>query len=417
MSNTKPASPYSRYHPQSEACVQLHQRVMSRLPERKSSNRYDRETYETIAQNLVANAVYHYLLDPKGKVRIGRHTTYKRDRYLDPTEGTLRPFVLNQLHEAGVVKQRRGTMQKVQGELRGIQTTLRATPWLVDQIKDLDLTTRDFTLVHPELVLLRAREESEFAFRADVEVQKELLDYEDTPHTLLMRDTVRAINEWLDTLDIELVGKCRGVDVHWRKQRRFFTTLSLDDRKVDKGGRWFGGFWQAMSKAERFKHIRLDGEPIAELDFKTLYPNILRAFERLPVATQDVYSVPDVPRSHVKVLLNKYLFWQNPSAAIRWPKGWSVRGVSAFDLLHRLIDREPVLDKYFHTGIGYHLQFIESEIMAMLYQGMRFRGIPALGIHDAVLVPQSRTKAAREVMEMVYHNRLGQVPAITERTN
>ena len=40
--------------------------------------------------------------------------------------------------------------------------------------------------------------------------------------------------------------------------------------RFDLGGRLFGGWWQSLEKQRR-RSIRLDGEPIAELDFAAMF--------------------------------------------------------------------------------------------------------------------------------------------------
>src|SRR4029077_1075759 len=68
----------------------------------------------------------------------------------------------------------------------------------------------------------------------------------------------------------------------------------------------------------------------------------------------------------------------------RLPKGWGVgRTKQAILTIH------PALKGAWGRGLGYHLMFLESQILVDVLQDLTSRSIPALGLHDGLLVAMS----------------------------
>ncbi|TIU44812.1 MAG: hypothetical protein E5W30_19400, partial [Mesorhizobium sp.] len=61
----------------------------------------------------------------------------------------------------------------------------------------------------------------------------------------------------------------------------------------------------------------------------------------------------------------------------------------------------------FHCGIGHDAQFIESQIMVELLLIMKAKGIIALPIHDALMVPWSAAATAKDAMLSVFQRMTG----------
>ncbi len=66
--------------------------------------------------------------------------------------------------------------------------------------------------------------------------------------------------------------------------------------------------------------------------------------------------------------------------------------VSAIEAAH------PQIQDVFFRGIGHAVQFAESTILVEVLLELKARGIVALPIHDAVMVPRSRAEDTRTVM-------------------
>jgi len=84
-----------------------------------------------------------------------------------------------------------------------------------------------------------------------------------------------------------------------------------------------------------------------------------------------------------------------PAAAYeaRLPAGWTVRRTKDAILQHH-----PTLETVFGKGLGYRLMYQESEVLLAILDELRSRDIPALGLHDGLLVPQSRANEAEGLM-------------------
>ena len=81
------------------------------------------------------------------------------------------------------------------------------------------------------------------------------------------------------------------------------------------GGRWYGPPWQNLPKRVRAQ-LLIDGEAVAELDFRTCHPRLLCALAGMDLpfhdAGFDYYDLPGFDRSHVKRAFNVLI-----NAAIR----------------------------------------------------------------------------------------------------
>ena len=139
----------------------------------------------------------------------------------------------------------------------------------------------------------------------------------------------------------------------------------------------------------------------------------VRTVDGLAEATppeEDVYLLPGLEdyRSGVKKVMNAMLFATKPIT--RMPKG--VRKefsevVSVRQVMGKVIEAHPALEHHFFTGIGHHMQFIESQIMVDLLLEFRDKGIVALPVHDAVIVPGCSISEVKERMLSIFQEHTG----------
>jgi hypothetical protein len=100
------------------------------------------------------------------------------------------------------------------------------------------------------------------------------------------------------------------VDAHDRTMRRHFILTANDEApRFDRSGRLFGGFWMNL-KSSRRGSIRIEGEPVAVLDYASMFPRL--AFVSMGVAppATDLYAIEGLGghRKAVKLALNTLLF-------------------------------------------------------------------------------------------------------------
>ncbi len=62
---------------------------------------------------------------------------------------------------------------------------------------------------------------------------------------------------------------------------------------------------------------------------------------------------------------------------------------------------------YLYSGIGHECQFLESQILVEILRILFSMSVPALPIHDAVLVPASKAEFAKRVMLYTFQRKTG----------
>jgi hypothetical protein len=227
-----------------------------------------------------------------------------------------------------------------------------------------------------------------------------------TSEAAFYRAEMDAINGYLAAADIAYVGN-DPVDTSDRLMARYFNHPPHVQRpSLDLGGRIFGGFWQGLKRGAR-RHIRIDGEPIVELDYGQMFPRLGYAHvQASPPPDVDLYHLPHLAevgpehRGAVKKAFNALMFkaevmriWP-PEIAKELPSGCSVG-----KFRKALLARHPALSEILNTGIGYRLMNRESCIMCRVLMGCIALGITVLPIHDAVLCPASAVSTVKQIMD------------------
>jgi len=290
---------------------------------------------------------------------------------------------------------------------RGWQSTMRATPDLVDLVQDAlhsDVTVR----MPPESVILR-------------DADKHPIEYRETRETRRIRCQIEAQNEAIKGEDL---GGDNVLQINAPVRRIFNEKLSL-------GGRFYaeGGGWQTLTKVERLR-LRIGGEPVVEVDYSQFHPTLAYAQAGHPVP-REAYDVPGFDRELVKVafavMLNsssrngaRYTIAHKPGMVrmilgddipsdLRGEKMWhwaarldpgyaQTASRQAELLIDRLMQRHAPISGMFFIGIGLTFQRLDSDIAEAVMKEMRHRGIVVLPVHDSFLAPASKADVLEEVM-------------------
>jgi hypothetical protein len=277
----------------------------------------------------------------------------------------------------------------------------------------LPLASPDWRSVHriddPALIILKEGK--------DEDGQAAAINYRETSQTKLMAGQIKRINKFLRDANIEIInstgpslGKDGQIVVPYRRSlRRIF-----NNGKWQHGGRLAGGFWMSMERAERGR-IRIDGEPVADVDYGQLFPRLayIRAGAEQP--EDDIYNLTgdDSSRAGWKKLMNAMLFSDGPlknwpeETLEHFPKGTKLRKV--VDALRK---KHAPIAPLFGTGLGFQLMRIESDMLIPVTIHLFKEGITALPLHDAVLVAKSHAPAAMEAMQAEFQLRTGITRAI-----
>ncbi len=296
-------------------------------------------------------------------------------------------------------------------------------------LSDLETRWRDVTYegerVERELLVLRdAKVEQRFHLLRSPERRERApeINYVDDEQTEAWREQLRRINVALDAADISfdegngIINGCRvpsvGVAVHERTLHRVF-----NNGLWTNGGRLFGGFWQGLQRELR-SGIRIEGHPVASLDFSSMFLQLLYALKaKTPTPDGDLYegidpiegwpAAPeqrDAIRDVIKANTNAMMFRKSSRIGkphILLPNSALVlsKGVTGAVLEQRVKAKHPDVAKWIGAeGIGYELFFHESEIMIATVLRCLDRGVVVLPIHDGLLVAEPHREIAREAM-------------------
>jgi len=256
--------------------------------------------------------------------------------------------------------------------------------------------------------------------------EKKLIDYDDTATTILMRDNLKSIN---DLLAQNFIGLCVADKVYDQIVRRIYDipdsewdteclrTMDLTRNRVNRvfnngsfkqGGRFYSGWWQSIPKEYR-RYIRINNLGTVELDFPGLHINLLYALEEKPLPKEDPYLVEGLPkeaRTFLKVALNILInaeSWQKGIKALRdkFPRHKLPVQIRDFDyksIVDLFLAKHPPLEKYFGSGAGVHLQYLDSQIAEKAMLILAKKGIPALPMHDSFIVTRRHRQDLEKAM-------------------
>ena len=288
----------------------------------------------------------------------------------------------------------------------GQQTILKAGPKLLSRIKRFSITRDDLGHApEEEVLILRAPKRHS---NSNAEYQ----EYEDDEATLALRQQMTSINDWLDTADITCSHP--QVDPAHRRLRRIFNNSNFA-----KGGRLYGGFWQAMPSDERQELILIEGDWCVELDYGQMSLAILYGLTGAKPPEGDLYDlstqgIPTSYRKGIKTVIQALI--NSSKVPTKMPKG--VRKhlpshTNIRDILAAIESKHPTIYPQMTSGIGMQLFRKESDILVDVLITLRSEGIVALPVHDAVVVRDDISDKAKAVMKQVFREHTGITPDVT----
>jgi hypothetical protein len=376
------------------------------LPRRRGRKSQDLVRHEDLVSTVVANLAY-LIVSRHRPQRIAvplANAKAKLTRYDRPGFGLLSD-TLHNLHAAGFLDLKKPTEP-------GRVSTIAPTPWLRRIVRDAKITFGDFERVKGEEIIRLSR--SEWDYPAGKKL-RELIDYSDNAGTRRYRAEMRRVNVHLANADLGFVSDDGPpVDLAGRTLIRTFNLppwLPRDTIRFDLGGRLFGGWWENLKKPKR-RHIRVDGEHVADLDFKNLFVRLAyhHAGLDLPAPDDDLYAVPGFKRHRegVKKVLSAMLFAKKRLARLpRDTKGLFPPGTKAATVRAAILALHPALAGTFETAVGFALMFTESQMLVAILLRLNAAGITALPMHDGLMVPLSKADQAARVMGDVAQHHIG----------
>ena len=367
----------------------------------------DRRNFRLAVEALACNLLITAMVAPNATLSVprGHGAMWGKGRYHNPVYGQHFLAILDLLTKLKLVLR---VTKGFRFSQRSRQpTTIRSMPRLA---RHLPLGATEWNAFcreeDPEVILLKSA-------KGDGE-RAEPIEYRDTRNTKQWRRQMKAINRWLKAAPIAVVNDGRAVhldrdgqpvDPHRRMLVRIF-----NNKDWEQGGRLFGAHWLTMERADRFRLLRIAGEPVVNVDYMQLFPRLAYARAQAEQPEGDLYDVTGDGscRDGWKQLINALLFVRK--ALKQWPEdtrehfpdGTTVK--AAVEAIKR--KHAPIAD-WFERGIGFRLMRIESDMLVRIVTALFENGITALPLHDAVLVAQSHAETAREFMQAEFTFRTG----------
>lgn len=263
----------------------------------------------------------------------------------------------------------------------GWQSSLTATPETISRV--LEIVGNDLKPCQPrETIILRDKNKRPCDYRESVKIRR-------------MRLRLKEINE--ATRATLFTGVIPDAMV------RIFNV------SFDRGGRFYalGGSWQSMSKDLR-NQITINGEPVVEIDYKTLHPAIIYAQAGAPLP-DDCYAIGDWHRPLVKIafliLINAKGEHQARAAIARHdqmaaiaPPGSKQAYAVATELMAAIKSKHKGICNAFHSDKGAELMRLDSDLAETVMHAMLLAGIVVLPVHDSFLVQESQASFLEETM-------------------
>lgn len=397
----------------SSVIVSADAKLTSKTIRQRSPRTGVRESYQASIDSIVSNLAYVFVQrQASAPIAVSRRTSNKTEHtniYL-PTKTFI--GCLDLLETCGVLKQSVGSY-------RGQRTTITATASFVAtlQSSSLDYSCFRECSSRPLVVLKRST-----ATKPGRKRLKEPVSIKGNPKVAQMAAQVDHINAFLRSADIAFLpdGLVPVVDHHGRTLVRYFTVRDAQEPRFDQGGRLFGGFWQAL-KSDRRGNIRIDGEPVADLDFSNLGPRLAYALTGHKAPEGDLYDLSgpldgydhdnDEHRKAIKRSFASCLNGGQGGIRGRKPKDGKPgttgilaplpMGITAAKIREALWTKHPALEALCDgrpVPIGFTIMFTESRILLCAIEKLMGLGVVALPFHDGLMCAASKREIVREAL-------------------
>lgn len=212
---------------------------------------------------------------------------------------------------------------------------------------------------------------------------------------------------------------------------RLISIFCRGDKELKYGGRLYdipltGNSYQGMSGKQR-RHITINGSKTVEMDYSSLHIAMLYAEEGIQLkekpyncfgeeykglfkkllltainAKSPVQCVKSIKKNHAELRVKPFLKekeFKLLHSIEQLKPNW-------YDLLDELKQKHSQIAKYFCSDKGVELQRKDSEIMLNIIHKLAKHEIPALPVHDSVIVAKEYQELLMEVMQDTYHGHM-----------
>jgi len=219
-------------------------------------------------------------------------------------------------------------------------------------------------------------------------------------------------NEWC-------IGEADDGSIRYVKFDDGFTYPTFNQGSFEVGGRFYGGWWQQLSKPER-KSILIDGQETVELNFSGMLPSLLYAEADVDYWSEiniDPYILDNVSPPLAKIATREFcktLFMAAINAASEQKAMKSVlaKGLTLSttkSILSLLKEKHHPIAGMFGSGIGAKMMNREAQITEKIIEHFTQQGIPILTIHDGYIVAEQHKTELMDQMRSAFRTVAGVV--------
>jgi hypothetical protein len=408
---------YSKYPQLLELINSILGELVGLLKNRSDTQRIHKVKLQSSLSLAIINLYSAHNINPDKYVAYPRNPGgFKKTRYKRHNVGyDVFVKVVNTLEATGYIENHLGFYDRFSGT--GRISRMRATSRLTRLFEEYKLAG----------VMIQRKEDEEVIILKSVSVldnnkkDKFVVDYEDTTQTNKMRDNLHSINSLLhsrwfdikasDKMYREMIRQLKNkgkeeVDFTRKRLARIFNNNSFED-----GGRFYHGWWQEIPKQYR-KLIEIDGKITVEVDYSSIHFRILYAEQGIDIGDTDPYIIKgyEDKRNIIKIALNIILNADTKDAAIKamyMHKKLNIDKDTAIGIYIRLEEEHPRIKKYFGSGKGIKLQYIDSQIAEQVMLNLAKDDIVCLPVHDSFIVRLGHKIYLEEEMDKVFKEIVG----------
>jgi hypothetical protein len=336
-----------------------------------------------------------------------RSNSYKSVKRYNPLRVGYRPFTatVKAMLELGFIEDHKGGFNNNTGS--GNEARMRAIPEFGVRLEDEFGLTKDMVLSVKPKDLIRLKDED-----------KTSIDYKDNAKTKAMRKKLKSYNSLLENTDISLSDRAyKNIDGLVQSSIDFTSKSSsrtFNNNSFEQGGRYFGPWWQSVSKVAR-GFIEIDGNETVSLDYTSM--NVHLAYSTEGVNYDDLYTDDDpyflddhanTERSIIKWTLLTALNSKSKGGCIQSSKlRMQEKGLDDSDMdYHKLLDslysKHGSIKDLFYKMNAVHLQYVESCISEYVISKHVEQGIAVLNIHDEFIVGEKYETITRDIMKEAF---------------
>ena len=376
------------------------------------------------ASCLLANAYLFSLNPEKHFIAISRRPkTYTKNRYRIDAVG-FRPFVQRVLPRFETLKLIR--LAKIGMSERddfGIGFSRRSryvpTKKLLKVLSSYEITIEDVDKGNPEIIILRSEKpKKDYRNIHERRLTGKPVDYKDTQKTRQLRAWLVQYNSFVQSFEINFPTHLEPV---YRGATSFHRVFNVD---FEHGGRLVG-HWLFNIKKEQRHLLKLNGEQVTELDFKSMYPNLLYSVAGLNYHQfhndADPYQIVDFGRDLVKfgllVAMNNETrkgFGKALKNRLR-KEGWTEEGLTfnSTPLLNAILHKHAAVEHLlFDKKIANHCTHLEATLLQKILNHYLHWKVPVLPMHDGIITIKSERERLKKVMEFEAERFLVSVPEV-----